>query len=172
MADIPRDPRQLARDILAGKVRIEDLARERQMRAGGLPTPALRQPQAQVPASRQAPMPPPVRPAPLQRPAPRMPVQRPMMPQQARPVQRPMVVPVVRQVQRPLQVTIAPSPTTTPPQVVRPAVTPEPVAVAKAGPRPARIQELVKSKRALRQGILMAEILGKPIALREDTQGL
>ena len=26
MADIPRDPRQLARDILAGKVRIEDLA--------------------------------------------------------------------------------------------------------------------------------------------------
>ena len=33
MPELPRDPRQLARDILSGKVRIEDLARQRQLRA-------------------------------------------------------------------------------------------------------------------------------------------
>ena len=162
MADIPRDPRQLARDILAGKVRIEDLARERQMRAGGLPTPALRQPQARVPAPRPAPMQPPVQRAPVrpvQRPIPMRPLQQPQ-----RLVQRPVAAPVVRQPQRPLQVTIAPPPP------VQPAIapTPEPATVTKAARLPTRIRDMVRSKQALRQGIVLAEVLGKPVALRDE----
>ena len=66
MADVPRDPRQLARDILSGKISIEDLAREQARRrsqtVGGpaaLPQRPVTLPpgqQARVPAPR--PMPP------------------------------------------------------------------------------------------------------------------
>jgi hypothetical protein len=169
MADVPRDPRQLARDILAGRVRIEDLARERQMR-GGAPAPGL---QAKIPAPRQVtpPRPPPMMPsvqrAPV-RPVPRPMAPRPMMPQPPRPVQRPMGVPVIRQpASAPLRVTVAP-----PSPTAREIVLPEPLATARALRRPGRIDELVKSKRALRQGILLAEVLGKPVALRDDQQRL
>jgi hypothetical protein len=34
--------------------------------------------------------------------------------------------------------------------------------------RPVTIKALVKSRRAMRQGILLAEVLGKPVALRDD----
>lgn len=66
MVDIPRDPRQLARDILSGKISIEDLAREqarRRSQAAGGQTPLPQRPvtlppgqQVRVPAPR--PMPP------------------------------------------------------------------------------------------------------------------
>src|SRR4051812_3972918 len=76
MPDLPRDPRQLARDILSGKVRIEDLAKERQLRGPGIPPP--RPPGDKIP---------------LPRPAQRPPLQRPSaqpFPQQQRPQTRPL----------------------------------------------------------------------------------
>ena len=68
MPDVPQDPRQLARDILSGKIKIEDLARQRQGQVRPVPPPQNRPPQ-QVPLPR--PVPPPQRPAPqVARPAP------------------------------------------------------------------------------------------------------
>ena len=176
MPDVPRDPRQLARDILSGKVRIEDLARERQMRGGMAPPGGAgpRMPQ-KIPLPR--PVPPPVQRVPVQRvpvrqpqrpmPQQRMPQpQRPMPPQQ-RPLpqqaQRPIAVPAQRQAPRP-QYTVPP------PQPVAVVAEPlsEPAQVTRAVRRPTRLSELVKSKHALRQGILLAEVLGKPVALREE----
>ena len=164
MPDVPRDPRQLARDILSGKVRIEDLARERQMRGGMAPPGGAgpRMPQ-KIPLPR--PVPPPVQRVPVQRVPVRQP-QRPMPPQQ-RPLpqqaQRPIAVPAQRQAPRP-QYTVPP------PQPVAVVAEPlsEPAQVTRAVRRPTRLSELVKSKHALRQGILLAEVLGKPVALREE----
>ena len=66
MADLPKDPRQLARDILSGKISIEDLAREQARRkAGGLPSsrPAPPPPmQGSAPAPRPAARPAPIAP--------------------------------------------------------------------------------------------------------------
>src|SRR5207342_1609203 len=43
--DIPRDPRQLARDILSGKIKLEDLQRERQRQAGAAKPPSTAKPE-------------------------------------------------------------------------------------------------------------------------------
>ena len=172
MADIPRDPRQLARDILSGKVRIEDLARERQMRGGMAPGGAGGRMPQKIPLPR--PVPPPVQRAParpVQRPMPqRMPMPAQRMPQPQRPMPpQPRGIPVPAQRQ--------PQPhkpqyqyTVPPPQPAAPVVEPlsEPAVVTRAVRRPTRLSELVKSKHALRQGILLAEGLGKPVALREE----
>ena len=173
MPDVPRDPRQLARDILAGKVRIEDLARERQMRGGGAAAPGGPRMPQKIPLPR--PVPPPVQrvPArPVQRPMPqqRMPIPAQRMPQPQRPMPpQPRGIPVPAQRQ--------PQPqkpqyqyTVPPPQPAAPVVEPlsEPAVVTRAVRRPTRLSELVKSKHALRQGILLAEVLGKPVALREE----
>jgi hypothetical protein len=174
MADIPRDPRQLARDILAGKVKIEDLARERQMRGGGMAAP---QQQAKIPLPRQvpapspppmqrgpvrsAPMPMPQRPVPQQRPIPQQRVPQRPLPQQA---QRTVPMPPPRQpAARPVLTVPAPTP-------VVPAVAQRQAAPVAAGPktRATRLAELVQSKHALRQGSLLAEVLGKPKALRDE----
>jgi hypothetical protein len=53
MPDMPSDPRQLARDILAGKISIEELARQ-QARRRGMPAPAPPKPMTR-PAQRQVP---------------------------------------------------------------------------------------------------------------------
>jgi hypothetical protein len=42
----------------------------------------------------------------------------------------------------------------------------------KAKPRAPRINDLVKSRLALRQGLVMSEILGKPVALRDEYDGI
>jgi hypothetical protein len=39
---------------------------------------------------------------------------------------------------------------------------------AKAARRVVPVHELVKNRQSVRQGILLAEILGKPVALRDD----
>ncbi len=55
MPEIPRDPRQLARDILSGKISVEDLAREQQRRRAAAAGGAGAQPMARgpVPAAPQ-----------------------------------------------------------------------------------------------------------------------
>jgi len=170
MPDVPRDPRQLARDILAGKVRIEDLARERQLRGGGAAAPggAGQRMPPKIPLPRPAP--PPVQRAParpVQRPMPqRMPMPQQRMPQPQRPMPpQPRAIPVPAQRQAP-----RPQYTVPPPQPVAPVAEPlsEPAVVTRAVRRPTRLSELVKSKHSLRQGILLAEVLGKPVALREE----
>jgi len=166
MPEIPRDPRQLARDILAGKVRIEDLQRERQMRAGGGAPPPPR-PVARVPLPR--PVPPPQKPIPpAQRPIQRGPFQQPPRPvpplsRQAPPEVR---VPPKITVRQTLPVTAEPS---APVRVMQDAPTLEATkAETKARRAGLRLNDLVKSKLALRQGILLAEVLGKPISLRVE----
>lgn len=161
MADVPRDPRQLARDILAGKVRIEDLQRQRQARPAG--------PAQQMPA--RQPMPRPQTP-PQQRPLqrgmppvqpPRQAVPRRMPPPLAPPLNRAarpqLTVPPPAQPRTPVQ-SIASAPDA-PDAAAAPTTAP-----AQAARRPLRLQQLVHSKHALRQGILLAEVLGKPVSLR------
>ena len=170
MPEIPRDPRQLARDILAGKVRIEDLARERQMRGGGGgAVPAPRVPQM-IPQPR--PVPPPVQRVPVRQPQRPMPPQQRSMPSQQRPMpqrqmpaqqQRTIPMPQQRMPQRPQSVVAVPHAV---PQAA--ATMPEPPVVARAVRKTAKLNELVLSKQALRQGILLAEVLGKPVALRDE----
>ena len=165
MADVPRDPRQLARDILSGKVRIEDLARERQMRAGGgggiKPVgPAARAPE-RIPLPRQAPL----RPVPPARPVQRIPVP---------PVRRPVLAPPANQTPRmpmPVQqsrvVRAAPVMAPAVAKVVAsrpPAAEPPRVGVPR---RRVSVRDLVRSRTALRQGIVMAEVLGTPVGLRD-----
>jgi hypothetical protein len=164
MADIPRDPRQLARDILAGKVRIEDLQRERQARGGGSP-PGPRTPE-------KIPLPRPAQARPQQRP--QTPVQRPpaqrQVPQQKPAQQRPAPVRQAPQAPRPpvRQVPIPEPPRPPAPPVMQAAQAYSPQAESTKAPRGLRLNDLVQSKRALRQGILLAEVLGKPISLRDD----
>jgi hypothetical protein len=74
----------------------------------------------------------------------------------------------------PPKVTVRPSQPLTiePEEVVRTiqdAPSPEAArAETKARRAGLRLNDLVKSKRALRQGILLAEVLGKPISLRDE----
>jgi hypothetical protein len=168
MPELPRDPRQLARDILSGKVRIEDLARQRQLRGPGgagtadprmpdkIPLPRspqrVPQPPYQAPRPQQRPMPP-VRQTPAPRPS--GPYQRPQPP-------RPMPPPVQRQVSRPPPAA-APQPQTMAPAAPAPGPGAPPRVVAR---RPVRMHQLVRSKLALRQGVLLAEILGPPVSER------
>jgi len=85
--------------------------------------------------------------------------QRPMPPQQ----QRTIPLPAQRQPQRPQLTVPPPQPA---PQVAAPL--PEPPVVARAVRKTAKLNELVLSKHALRQGIMLAEVLGKPVALRDE----
>jgi hypothetical protein len=177
MADIPRDPRQLARDILAGKVRIEDLARERQQRTG-IPSasiPASRVP-AKIPLPRpaQPQQPPTVSTRPESRPSP-MPQAQPMPRQQTpRPPQRPQPVPQRPQQSRPhvappkLTITLPPQPIVSHgASHVAPVMEPQAApAVTKSTRTSMPLTKLVRSRHALRQGILLSEVLGKPVSLR------
>jgi hypothetical protein len=183
MADIPRDPRQLARDILAGKISIEDLAREQQRRRAASGGGGQAMPQAKVPDR-----------VPLPRSA--VPV-----PQPPRNTPRPVVRPVSlrpKQQQRPFPLRPAPPPVRRPagpnierrpaPQLTQPPpARPVPAAVelpsqenaygapsaipgvhaAPANPR-FNIGSITRNRAALRQSVLMAEILGKPLSLRQE----
>ena len=173
MPDVPRDPRQLARDILAGRVKIEDLARERQMRAPGSSPP---------PAHRQIPLPRPAqnmpRPIQVQNPTPLPPARRLQQPvQRPAPMQRP--VPLQRQTpqrpvpQRPSYTSSRPGYTspTPPPQPVSSVNLEEitPIAPIRSGKNKGiRIKEMARSRHALRQGFILSEVLGKPLALRDE----
>lgn len=169
MPDIPKDPRQLARDILAGKISLEDLAREQARRRGnvpGSPPPMARPPVARpAPASpgsesrMPAPVPmqkrPPVQPAPQQqrRPAPQPPVRRPP-PASAR---------------GPNIVVNTPAPPVATPAASVPAVASvaKPNAPARKAAQASFLSTL-KNRSTLRQGILIAEVLNKPVSLRDD----
>jgi len=177
MADVPRDPRQLARDILSGKVKIEDLQRERQMRAGGAPQVPAKIPlprPVQQPAQRPIPQ---QRPAPLQRPAalPR-PAARPV-PQRGpvivRQPQRPVTVPAAR-MPAPARAAMPPVPVQQPKSAQPmtaydlPTVLSSQAQVSAGAKKELRLHQLMRSSRAVRQGIMMAEILGKPLSLRDQ----
>ena len=158
MSQVPRDPRQLARDILSGKISIEELARE-QARARGQKAPGL---SPQMPSQRPlAPMPPPVQPP---RPAMRAPAPAPRRIPQAAPRQQPRPTAVVRGPQIEIQSSQLSQPeqpsTTPPPQ--QSAVHSARSVAAKAG-----LARAVRNRTSLRQGIMLAEILGPPLALRE-----
>ena len=166
MADIPRDPRQLARDILAGKVRIEDLAKERQ-RAGGMPAPPPR-PAERMPD--KIPLPNMGRPAPTpqaRRPAPPPPPRQP--PVKAKPLQKRPPQPVAAPpVQRRAVTVPAPAP-------VAPVVSPYAVAseVKQAASNAHRdrgtpLAQLLRSPKSLKQAILLSEILNKPVSMRDS----
>ncbi|MCL2647093.1 MAG: hypothetical protein FWD61_08820 [Phycisphaerales bacterium] len=178
MADIPRDPRQLARDILAGKISIEELAREQARRGGA--TGGARvggPPPQQVRVPDRIPLP---RPAPVQQPTPR-PVARPVPPPiPQRPTPRPPVVitaPSRRPLQQPVKpvVTVRETPPVAPETRVGgrgeiPAVskaTSQTTGGAGAGAK-LEVGKIMKNRMALRQCIVMAEVLGKPVALREE----
>ncbi len=166
MPDIPRDPRQLARDILAGKVRIEDLQRERQLRGGqgggaGVP--------ARIPLPRQAP--------PLPRPVQRAP----MPPQRSMPQRQPSApmpsaripsarMPMPARQSMPLTVPprTAPLRPTDQPAAAQPVQTPQATESVARSKRGLGLGELVKSRQALRQGIMLAEVLGKPVSMRNE----
>jgi hypothetical protein len=86
--------------------------------------------------------------------------------------QRPMPKPPQRQAPMPPSRAAAARPvlTVTAPPVV-PAVAQReamPVAAARPAQGAVRLAELVRSKNALRQGILLAEVLGKPKALQDE----
>jgi len=159
MPEIPRDPRQLARDILAGKISIEEIARQRQARAASTAPRQIPKPAIAPPVQRQTPQPQrPVQPAPRPRPA--------QAPQPQRRPQAPQARPQ------------APAPSSPPQPAMRPrAVTPEPpmpvtsIAVPQLSrytSAPLNISSLTTSRQALRQAIIMAEILGPPVALRDN----
>jgi hypothetical protein len=167
MPDIPRDPRQLARDILAGKISLEDVARE-QARRAGVPPPQARpgaiQPQKlpdRIPLPRQAPQQPARRTTP-----PPQPVRQP----QARKSAPPPPAPQRRPASRSLPPS-APPPAAQLPAPARQSLAP--VGAAPASPiRPIRprssIRQALRTPATLRQAILLAEILNKPLGLRDD----
>jgi hypothetical protein len=161
MADIPKDPRQLARDILAGKISIEDLAREQARRAGraaappGVPTPQ------KLPD--RIPLPRPAQPPPAQR-KPTAPA-----PQQSRRSAPSPQQPSRRKTGR------TPPPVNLPPPARQQLVSaPQASMQEEAAPtahrqnRPTGIQAALRTRGSLRQAILMAEILNKPVSLREE----
>ncbi|MGN6369942.1 MAG: hypothetical protein ACTHN5_16925 [Phycisphaerae bacterium] len=199
MPEVPRDPRQLARDILSGKISIEELAREQQRQraaqaGGGNPPPPVQQPrmapgspQARVPLPRPPVTPPGVRPVLRPPPPPPRPVQRPVQkipqippaPRRQAPIpQRAPQLPARGpQIQRPApqQPITRPAnvPITTQQQPPAGYEMPKGVADIRTAPMPARVtaQSIRGNRAALRNAILMAEILGKPLALREPSEG-
>ena len=182
MADIPKDPRQLARDILAGKISIEDLAREQQRRRAAAGGAAAAQPMPQANLPDRVPLPrlgnPPMPPPPQSTPPHRT-------PSAARPQQQPRQFPPRPASARPAGPNIDRRPA--PPLTQRAA---PPLAPAKIAPpqdnayaAPASIQDaralpsgnprfdvrsIARNHNTLRQSILMAEILAKPLSLRHD----
>jgi len=188
MSQTPRDPRQLARDILSGKISIEDLAREQANRraAGGGP-PA---PPRQVP------------PPNYQRPAPspglgsgqNMPPAQSMPPPQSAPRRAPAPAyrPPPRQVQPPRQPARRPVQRATPRIAIRQPVAPPlppqslaaklnvsvpteaPVAPTSAQPAMADAPRAISilNRASLRRAILLHEILSPPLALRDNKSTL
>jgi hypothetical protein len=175
MADIPRDPRQLARDILAGKVRIEDLAKERQ-RAAGIPAPLPRPVPERMPdkiplPNMGRPVPPPQarRPAPPPRPAQRQP------PVKAKPLEKrrppaPVAVPPVQRPTSPLLATPAASTPAREPALSAYAAASELKQAASDAHREkgTPLAQLLRSPKSLKQAILLSEVLGKPVSMRDD----
>jgi len=176
MADVPRDPRQLARDILSGKIKIEDLARERQRQAGGV-VPPVRGPQ--VPA--KIPLP-----RPVQQPMARPPVVRQQPIPQRQPARQQVPARTGRQVPAPVpqrgrgpqmergdvavpakarEALVVPAGQAQ--AYAQPAEIPPTVRQAVSGGRRMVLREMLKSRQGIRQGILLAEVLGKPVGLRE-----
>ena len=165
MPDIPKDPRQLARDILAGRISLEDLAREQARRRSGPGAPV--RPASNIPTSPDA----------------RVPAALPMQNRpQARPAARP---PQQAQQRRPAPQAPARRPTAAAqpprgPNFVMPAAAPPaaPAAAPAAPPQPSRttpkqdartsLLASFKNRTTLRQGVLLAEILGKPLSLRDE----
>jgi hypothetical protein len=191
MPEVPRDPRQLARDILSGKVTIEQLAREQQRQRaaqGGANVPPLQvRPPIPPPAQARVPLPRPAAPMPGQRPVmrppppPPRPMQRPAqgVPQQRRQIPAP--PPAQRQPPRGPQIQRQAAPQ----QLTRPATSgsagQQPVTGAYAAPqgiqdarmptalgRGVTVRSFTKNRALLRQAIVMSEVLGKPLALRDD----
>ncbi|HVX87026.1 MAG TPA: hypothetical protein VH253_19735 [Phycisphaerae bacterium] len=167
MADIPRDPRQLARDILAGKISLEDVAREQARRAG------LPPPQARPGGIQRQKLPDRI---PLPRQLPQQPVRRPPPPQPVRQPQSRKAAPPAPQ-RRPASRSFPPSgPPPAPPAAnlpvpARQALAPLAAAVPPVSPmRSSRssIRQNLRTPATLRQAILLAEILGPPVALRES----
>ena len=192
MPDVPRDPRQLARDILSGKIPIEDLAREQARARGGagsggrvgpVPTPPPLQQRAPTPFQPR----PPVQASPMPQKMP-MPVQRPMQRApasfpQRRPVPAPRpqpprpVLPQGRST-GPLKVTAQPAAVSArsggalAPTQAQVAAHDAAVATAlstlqQATPQ-AQVRMMLKAGATVRQGILLAEILGPPAAMRDQ----
>lgn len=169
MADIPQDPRQLARDILSGKIKLEDLQREQQRRQAGAPKPAARpaedrpiplpnmkRPQeAPPPANRQETIP---MPAPLPVPQKRQPApQRRPIPQQQKKVRQEPPKPV------------RPMPPAEPARQTQ-ATPPATVATSQAQKNAATTRNVIKTAmrnpRSLRHAILLSEVLQPPVSMR------
>lgn len=163
MPDMPNDPRQLARDILAGKISIEDLAREQARRRGGQ-MPAPPQPMNRpMPAGPNRPAPvaiPPIRnietarqgtvTTPVRRPIPTAP-------------NRPAALPARR---APLRAAPRSAPQPIASDRARPRPAPAPTAAAPLAV-PASISSLLRSPQNLRRAVILSEILSPPLALRE-----
>ncbi|HVS70028.1 MAG TPA: hypothetical protein VHQ47_02105 [Phycisphaerae bacterium] len=165
MPDIPRDPRQLARDILAGKISLEDVARE-QARRAGVPPPQARpgaiQPQKlpdRIPLPRQIPQQPARRTTP-----PPQPVRQPQARKSA-------PTPPSQQ-RRPAPRSFPPSAPPPPPTLPAPARQLLAAAASPAAPPAAQfsgnLRSVLRRPATLRQAILLAEILNKPLALRDE----
>jgi hypothetical protein len=161
MPDLPQDPRQLARDILAGKVSIEDLAREQaRRRAGQAPAPPrpMNRPQSVPPVQpplAAAPVPPirtvpPVRRVPLPPQPPRRPVP-PQIPRTVGGAPRESA----REVRKPT------AQATTQRQLAR-----SPEGAARRPAPLAPISALLRDPRSLRRAVVLSEILGPPVSLR------
>ena len=186
MAQLPRDPRQLARDILSGKVKLEDLAREkaRQQMPGQMP--GNIQPTARVPSPR----PPPPLPA-QRRPIQTAPPRPPAFPQQ-RPVQQPARIPPPAPARQqfpqraPQQPAVRRGPNIQPPPRVKTEsmasrtaaadrqevqdIKEAKIAAIRATPLNsgrAAIRQMLRNRQSVRTGILMSEILGPCKALRD-----
>ncbi len=160
MPDMPSDPRQLARDILAGKISIEDLAREQARRRGGQ-QPAPPRPMNRpviVPPAQPRMASPPIQTIPTVRQAPPIqPVRRPSPIQTSRPVAQPVRRQPNIEVRRPL---------------TQPATTTRQRSVAPPAPvqtlvQPVSIHGMLRDPRNRRRAIILSEILSPPLALRE-----
>jgi hypothetical protein len=182
MGQAPRDPDQLARDILAGRVSIQDLARE----------------QARRRAAAQGGQAAPVAPAAPVRPAPQQQIR--AVPQRQMPVARPVAGPAQRRVVRlppPSSSAARPKPpvTLTSPVTKTSSAVKDPYAIgslvsmqlspaAKAAVPPQSssnvpsaaaprsrtqvMRKILSSRQSLRTIFLASEILNKPLALRPD----
>ncbi len=189
MADMPQDPRQLARDILSGKISIEELARRQQQRRNIPPPqsstnvpPTIRNigtgPTA-LPSNSRSQQDPNGGSLPARIPMPRTEAQKNAPPPSQRTYQRPPV-----QVPRPQQ---QQSRRSTPPPPTKKSPAPQAdsySAVTQVANQPisesavntivtgtlgaSRVWKMLRSKPSLRAGIILSELLGPPVALRED----
>lgn len=206
MPDLPSDPEQLARQILTGKLSIQDLAREQARRRAGGAT--VTRPQGQSPASSSQ------RPPSTIHPAPRPPAQIPVQivqpvnqapaqsmrqsaglpPSALRPTMNPGTNPRPTAPSRPVAAPVQPSPHTSQPgtQPRRPTAGSQGpkakmaapiVAEGAAGPSGVagaqsrsdvspgqRLATALSNPQQLSNAILLAEIIGKPLALRPEAE--